>query len=974
MNRKFRWGTIFLVLMSVMIFLLGGSYYLINMNRTLWRQLVSEILEVTSQGAYSFDIYVEKDKEMLDNLTENISQYNSWDSDSILSKLEMFENEKANYTVINLDQGILYSNRIGKGRKLTQEELKVYESFSEEGIREPYLNEYTGQSTLGYYKSFLFKNGTRGIVQKGRLLSELCDEFSLSFYQNSGFSYIVNGQGDILIRSKHKNSNRTFSNIFDVITLNGNNIEDVNDFKERLSNHEKGVMRFNFDNEEYIFAFTAINNVEGWYLISIIPNSVVVEYANKVLGTSHSFVFLVGIVFLIVLLFGLANRHYHNDMRKKELEVQYREQVFSILAKNTNDVFLMLSETGRTVEYVSPNVERVLGISQQKVAHDITALGKDVYNNGVKMEYSDLQSIAVGGSVVYERERIHKKTQEHKWLMETVYRIQVDKTEKFIVVLSDRTMERQSEYALKEALESAQAANASKSTFLSNMSHDIRTPMNAIVGLSTLLQRDAYNPEKVLEHTHRIMASSQHLLGLINDVLDMSKIESGKVTLNISEINLAQILEEIGTIMLPQARAKQQEFEISVFDVQTEHLLGDKLRINQILINILSNAVKYTPVGGRIEMEIRQMPQITNNYAHLRFCIRDNGIGMSEEYLAQIFQPFTREISSTTNKIQGTGLGMAITKNLVDLMGGVIKVESRPGEGSTFTVDIELRIQEWDEDHSFWKDHGISNILVIDDEAEICTSIQRTMEETGVMVQTAQDGMTAIEIAETAHRENRGFDLILMDWKMPGIDGIETARRIRDRIPVNIPIMILSAYDWSEIEEEGIAAGISGFLAKPFFLSNFKLTIEKLNKMGHKAESEQQKKDVLEGKHILAAEDNELNSEILADLLDMHGADCEIARDGKEALRMFEQSEAGQYDLILMDVQMPVMNGYEATRAIRACGHPNAKSIPIIAMTANAFADDIRDALNAGMNAHVAKPVDMDRLQTAVKEILAETN
>lgn len=972
MNKKLRWGTLFLVLVSVVLLLFGGYYYLVKMNRTLWKQLVSETLEITSQGAYAFDIYVEKDKEMLDNLVENISQYNSWDSDSILSKLEMFENEKADYTVINLDQGILYSNRIGKGRKLTKEEVLVYENFPKEGIREPYLDEYTGQRTLGYYKSFLFQNGTRGIAQKGRLLSELCDEFSLSFYQNTGFSYIVNGQGDILIRPKHKNSNRTFSNIFDVITLNGNSLEDVNDFKTRLSNHEKGVMRFQFSDEEHIFAFTAINSIEGWYLISIIPNSVVIEYADKVLGTSQSLVFLVVVVILILVLFVLINTHYRIDIKKKELEVQYHEQVFRILAKNTNDVFLVLSETGRTVEYVSPNVERVLGISRHKVKEDITVLGNDVYNDGVKMKYSDLQSIEVGGSVVYERERIHKKTKERKCLMETVYRIQMDKTEKFIVVLSDRTMERQSEYALKEALESAQAANASKSTFLSNMSHDIRTPMNAIVGLATLLQRDADSPEKVLEHTRKIMASSQHLLGLINDVLDMSKIESGKITLNIEEINLAEILEEIGTIMMPQARAKRQEFEISVFDVKTEHLLGDKLRINQILINILSNAVKYTPVGGSIEMEIRQMPQITNNYAHLRFCIRDSGIGMSAEYLDKIFQPFTREISSTTNKIQGTGLGMAITKNLVDLMGGVIKVESKPGEGSTFTVDIELRIQEWDEDHSFWKEHGISNILVVDDDAEVCANIQHAMAETGVVVQTAQGAVAAVDVVEETYRNNQEFDLILIDWKMADIDGIETARRIRSVVSGHAPTIILSAYDWSEIEEESIAAGIDGFLTKPFFLSNFKLTIEKLNKTVQRTENAQEEKDILEGKHILAAEDNELNAEILVDLLDMHGASCEIARDGKEVLKMFEQSEKGQYDLILMDVQMPVMNGYEATRAIRACSHPNAKSIPIIAMTANAFADDIRDALNAGMNAHVAKPVDMDKLQIAVREILEE--
>jgi len=530
------------------------------------------------------------------------------------------------------------------------------------------------------------------------------------------------------------------------------------------------------------------------------------------------------------------------------------------------------------------------------------------------------------------------------------------------------TIHRQEEL-LMDALSAAEAANAAKSNFLSNMSHDIRTPMNAIVGLSTMLARDAENPEKVREHTKKITSSSQHLLSLINDVLDMSKIESGKTTLNISELNLAELVDEIVTIVRPQAKAKYQEFEVSVTDLRNEHLLGDRLRINQILINLLSNAIKYTQVGGRILLQIRQLAQAKKNYAHYEFVVRDNGYGMSEDYLKVIFEPFTREEKDTINKIQGTGLGMAITKNLVDLLGGTISVQSELGKGSVFTVDLELRLQEMEIDQDFWAHHGITHALIVDDDVEVCTNIIGAMSGTGVSMQFAVDGHTAVMMTEKALRKGRGFDLVLLDWKMPDIDGIETARRIRRVIPESVPIMILTAYDWSEIEEEALDAGINGFLLKPFFLSNLMQTVEKLEDTS-KGDAEETEDDFLKGKRFLAAEDNELNAEILAELLDMMGASVTIAENGRKAVELFEASAPGEFDAILMDVQMPVMNGYEATRNIRASGNAAAHRIPIIAMTANAFAEDVKDALDSGMNAHIAKPIDLGLLEKVLKEQL----
>lgn len=533
--------------------------------------------------------------------------------------------------------------------------------------------------------------------------------------------------------------------------------------------------------------------------------------------------------------------------------------------------------------------------------------------------------------------------------------------------LSDKvhTIERQ-EVILREALAAAESANAAKSNFLSNMSHDIRTPMNAIVGLSVMLARDAGNEEKVKLHTRKITASAHHLLNLINDILDMSKIESGKTTLNIGEFSLAEVVNEIETIIRPQAKNRSQSFEISLVKLKNENVMGDKLRINEILINLLSNAVKYTEQEGSIRMKIEQLDYERQNYARYRFTISDNGIGMSEEYQKVIFEPFTRENTSHARHVRGTGLGMAITKELVELMGGTISLTSELGKGTTFTVELELRIQESEIDREFWKKHHISNTLVVDDEEIVYEEIAEAMKETGVGLQYAPDGYRAVSmVQEASEGKTAGFDLVLLDWKLPDMDGIETCRQIRRIVGKQVPIMILTAYDMSDIEQEAIEAGIDGFLQKPFFLSSFMQTIEQASSPHMPSEAGNAEKNQLEifkGKHFLIAEDNDLNAEIISDMMDMVGATVLVAENGELALQAFENSPAGTFDAIFMDVKMPVMDGYEATRAIRACGHPEAESILIVAMTAQAFSEDVKEALDAGMNAHAAKPVDLKRL------------
>jgi len=658
-------------------------------------------------------------------------------------------------------------------------------------------------------------------------------------------------------------------------------------------------------------------------------------------------------------------------------KIHYQEQIFhifsSILVHDTNNVYMIFNESGDRAEYVSANIERVLGITQEEAMRQgLNQLSQVQYITGCAASREELLRMEPGTALdPAKTERINPKTGEHRWFHERTYCMLVQNARKVVFCISDCTEDYQVQHTLKEALEIAQEASKAKSTFLSSVSHDIRTPMNAIMGFVELLREEADNAEQVMEYTQKISAASQHLLGLINDVLDMNKIESGNTVLNISELNLAEIIEGLNTIIRPQAKDKEQSFEIFVSALSHEDLLGDKLRINQILINILSNSVKYTQKGGRIQMHIQELPQTSEKYSRIQFSVSDNGMGMSEDYLKVIFNPFTREQSAMRNKIQGTGLGMAITKSLVDLMGGNIRVESTLGEGSTFTVELALRIQEeTGADPKFWEAHGISRMIVADDDEDICRNIVRRMDRTGVDTRYVTRGADAVQSIREARQAGRPFDLVLLDWKMPDLNGLETARRIRKDCPDQVPILLFTAYDWSDIEQEAMEVGIRHFLPKPFFISNFKEVIQRMLGDDQPSAQQEEKHSPVKGLHILVVDDIEVNRIILTKILTTLGAECEMASDGKEALEKFEGSQPGRYDLIFMDVQMPVMDGYAATRAIRASAHPSAAQIPIIAMTANAFMDDIRDALEAGMDAHVAKPIVIEQMEAAVQEVL----
>ena len=525
---------------------------------------------------------------------------------------------------------------------------------------------------------------------------------------------------------------------------------------------------------------------------------------------------------------------------------------------------------------------------------------------------------------------------------------------------------RQNTKQLEFAKESAVKANQAKSEFLSNMSHDIRTPMNAIVGMTAIARSNIDDQEHVQNCLKKIAISSKHLLGLINDILDMSKIESGKMTLNIEQISLREILNGIATIVQPQMKTKKQKFDIYIHDIITESVYCDSVRLNQVLLNLLSNAIKFTSEEGMIEIALSQVESPKGeNFVRNIIQVKDNGIGMSKEFLPTIFDSFIREDNARVHKTEGTGLGMAIKKYIVDAMNGSIEVESEKGKGTTFTITLDLeKALEIEEEMILpnWK------MLVVDDDELLCETTVSSLKSIGIDSEWTLSGQGAVDMAIHAHKKNNCYDVILMDWKLPDMDGIEAAKRIREELGDEIPILLVSAYDWGDMEQEARKAGISGFISKPLFKSTLYYGLKKFVKN----EIKDDKKPVedipqsnLEGYHILLAEDNDLNWEIAEVLLSSIGATIDRAENGKICVEMLTESKPGSYDVILMDIRMPVMTGLEATVEIRKSEHPD-KDIPIIAMTADAFSDDMKKCLDCGMNAHIAKPIEIDVVKNAI--------
>lgn len=791
----------------------------------------------------------------------------------------------------------------------------------------------------------------------------LLDDTGALIYQNNSAKGTSSMQPFYYIQQFGSFENTTYDEIFNKIMVQ----------------HENGVASYTLDGQERYITYNNLTTAP-WVLAVSYEKEVVNSSMNNF---SHSVLLVCVAIFscIVLILLAMSLLVYHNAKFAYQRALSEQERHLSELAEQVYDnqisvdletmqfkhyqfreeSYLPLTNTG-DYTMVIQTFDQLLMPSDCKVFEKLFAPAL-LYEHAGSEEKEEPQSIVVC------------LKDAGRWIQLTRY-LHREQGRSFATIMStDITEEMELKKQLNQKNIELAQANEAKSLFLANMSHDIRTPMNAIVGMTRIASANVMDPERIRDCLEKIEYSSHHLLSLINDVLDMSKIESGKLEINQVDFDLSEQIASITSIIAAQTKDRSQEFNVHIHNIQHEKLIGDPLRFSQILINILGNSVKFTPIGGRITLEVTELPTNDMNQTHFIITTTDTGIGMSKDFLPHLFDAFTQETAEQHTQARGTGLGMTICSNLVKLMGGSIEVESELEKGTCFTIKLPFHLPLVS--GTYEQLPGL-RVLFVDDNAETCIETTQSLEDMGLCVQYALSGAQAVHMAKVAHQSNEDYQLAIIDWKMQNMNGIETASRIRQAVCCDMPIIMLSAYDWSEVKQEARAAGIEEFMSKPLFKGtlykklvewNQRRTISSLNAQELTKELQS---NSLSGHRFLLVDDNELNREIARELLIMHGADVELAFDGNQALEAFKTHPVNYYDVILMDLQMPVMNGYEATAAIRALNRPDAAHVLILAVTADAFSEDMKRTQQAGMNAHITKPIDFDYLETLLAKLFKE--
>ena len=804
--------------------------------------------------------------------------------------------------------------------------------------------------------------------------SDIVDVLNISAFNGNAQSFVVHPDGRVVVDHSSESWGNVY-NFFGILREHSSMSEkEILELSDKFSSGHADAMLLNLDGRNYYLVYEK-SDIQDWIFLGLVQAEIVNASMNSL---QRSTMLLVSVVVFCIAAFfiSLIIQKNRTSLRKKDTQILYRDELFQKLSMNVNDVFLMLDAKTYQADYVSPNVEKLLGITVEQIRNDIRILGKLHSGENEDPEKNYLEKIQVHEQKEWDFEYVHQKTGEKRWFDNIAMGSEVNGKKKYILVMSDRTSDRKMNRALSEAVRAAETANRAKSTFLSNMSHDIRTPMNAIIGFTTLAVSNIDDKNRVRDYLGKILSSSNHLLSLINDILDMSRIESGKLHLEETEVSLSDVLHDLKTIISGQVHAKQLDLYMDAMDITNEDVYCDRTRLNQVLLNLLSNAIKFTPAGGTVSVRLKQFPGLQRGSELYEIRVKDNGIGMSQEFVQKLFPPFERERTSTVSRTQGTGLGMAITKNIVDMMGGTIEVQTEQGKGTEFIVRLPFRIQSGN--HRIEKIAELEGLkaLVADDDFNTCDSVTKMLVKVGMRSEWTLSGKEAVLRARQSMELGDAFHAYIIDWRLPDMNGIEVTRQIRS-LGDDTPIIILTAYDWSDIEVEAREAGVTAFCAKPLFMSDIRETL--MTVIGQS--QDEPEKSILptagsdfRGKCILLAEDNELNSEIAVELLNEYGFLVDTAENGAETVEKVKNSKPGDYHLVLMDVQMPVMNGYEATKAIRALDNPALAGITILAMTANAFDEDRKKALECGMDGFLSKPIVIEELIAMLQKNLNQAS
>ena len=804
--------------------------------------------------------------------------------------------------------------------------------------------------------------------------SDIVDVLNISAFNGNAQSFVVHPDGRVVVDHSSESWGNVY-NFFGILREHSSMSEkEILELSDKFSSGHADAMLLNLDGRNYYLVYEK-SDIQDWIFLGLVQAEIVNASMNSL---QRSTMLLVSVVVFCIAAFfiSLIIQKNRTSLRKKDTQILYRDELFQKLSMNVNDVFLMLDAKTYQADYVSPNVEKLLGITVEQIRNDIRILGKLHSGENEDPEKNYLEKIQVHEQKEWDFEYVHQKTGEKRWFHNIAMGSEVNGKKKYILVMSDRTSDRKMNRALSEAVRAAETANRAKSTFLSNMSHDIRTPMNAIIGFTTLAVSNIDDKNRVRDYLGKILSSSNHLLSLINDILDMSRIESGKLHLEETEVSLSDVLHDLKTIISGQVHAKQLDLYMDAMDITNEDVYCDRTRLNQVLLNLLSNAIKFTPAGGTVSVRLKQFPGLQRGSELYEIRVKDNGIGMSQEFVQKLFSPFERERTSTVSRTQGTGLGMAITKNIVDMMGGTIEVQTEQGKGTEFIVRLPFRIQSGNHRIEKIAELEALKALVADDDFNTCDSVTKMLVKVGMRSEWTLSGKEAVLRARQSMELGDAFHAYIIDWRLPDMNGIEVTRQIRS-LGDDTPIIILTAYDWSDIEVEAREAGVTAFCAKPLFMSDIRETL--MTVIGQS--QDEPEKSILptagsdfRGKCILLAEDNELNSEIAVELLNEYGFLVDTAENGAETVEKVKNSKPGDYHLVLMDVQMPVMNGYEATKAIRALDNPALAGITILAMTANAFDEDRKKALECGMDGFLSKPIVIEELIAMLQKNLNQAS